>query len=277
MGRHGFMTALRKPQCAVTVSYGAPETTMGRCGFIWPSGNHNGPLWIHDGPPETTMGRHGFIWPSGNHNGPLWFHDGPPETTMGRYGSMTALRKPQRAIMVPYASPETMNRLWAVEEQLLEGHRAESLSWEAAAKQWAVGVETFASVVAMEGVASSAVAEDERPMAERQAAEATRARPSSEGDARTRAYTCLLLRCQPLPHRSPGSPRPSQAAGSNAVSGLSGWRAYPSAVACSSASQSAFKIAARTNSDRRRERAGATRSRRPARSSSTSTRSDFIS
>jgi len=130
MGRHGFMTALRKPQCAVTVSYGAPETTMGRCGFIWPSGNHNGPLWFHDGPPETT------------------------------------------------------NRLWAVEEQLLEGHRAESLSWEEAATQWAVGAETFASVVAMEGVASSAVAEDERPMAEGQAAEATRARPSSEGGAR---------------------------------------------------------------------------------------------
>jgi hypothetical protein len=79
-----------------------------------------------------------------------------------------------------------------------------------------------------------------------------------------------------LPHRSPKAPRPSQTAGSNVVSGLSGWRAYASAVACSSASQSAFRIAARTNSDRRRERAGATRSRRTASSSSTSTRSDFI-
>ena len=79
-----------------------------------------------------------------------------------------------------------------------------------------------------------------------------------------------------LPHRSPGAPRPSQTVGSNAASGLSGRRAYASAVACSSASHSAFKIAARTNSDRRRERAGATRSKRSASSSSTSTRSDFI-
>jgi hypothetical protein len=79
-----------------------------------------------------------------------------------------------------------------------------------------------------------------------------------------------------LPHRSPGVPWSSQTAGSNAASGLSGWRAYASAVACSSASQSAFKIAARTNSDRRRERAGAIRSKRLANSSSTSTRSDFI-
>lgn len=79
-----------------------------------------------------------------------------------------------------------------------------------------------------------------------------------------------------LPYRSPGAPRPSQTAGSNAASGLSGWRAYASAMARSSASQSAFKIAARTNSDRRRERAGATRSKRPASSSSISIRSDFI-
>ena len=79
-----------------------------------------------------------------------------------------------------------------------------------------------------------------------------------------------------LPHRLPEAPWPSQTAGSKTASGLSGWRAYASAVACSSASQSAFKIAVRTNSDRRRERAGATRSKRLAKSSSTSTSSDFI-
>src|SRR6185369_11414414 len=79
-----------------------------------------------------------------------------------------------------------------------------------------------------------------------------------------------------LLHRSPGARRSSQTAGSNAAGVLSGWRAYASAVACSSASQSAFKIAVRTNSDRRRVRAGATRSKRPASSSSTSMRSDFI-
>jgi hypothetical protein len=46
--------------------------------------------------------------------------------------------------------------------------------------------------------------------------------------------------------RSPGALRPSQTVGSKAASGLSGWRAYASAVAFSSASQSAFKMARRS-------------------------------
>jgi hypothetical protein len=61
MGRHGFVTALLKPQWAVVDSYGAPETTMGRYGFMTALRKPQGGIVDSYGAPETTMGRHGFM------------------------------------------------------------------------------------------------------------------------------------------------------------------------------------------------------------------------